>query len=87
MLRACADASPNESSQRSALVEIAGTWSWFDTKHSSDESGEKAYCTGPPSWNGGESMSPGVRSRTAPVSALARKMCVRVPSFHAVQCR
>src|SRR6267378_276081 len=78
----------SDNSHRSLFVELAGCGSGLDTKHNSELSGAKAYCTGPPSWNGGESKVPGVRSRTAPEApeTSTRKMWVRVPSFQDVQC-
>src|SRR5713226_1030952 len=69
---------------RSLFVEEAGWGAWLESKASSVLSGEKSYCKDPPSWNGGESRSPGVRSRTVPVETSASRMCVRFPSFHSV---
>src|SRR5215467_5767174 len=72
---------------RSLFVEEAGVLSRLDAKTNSLLSGAKSYCKGPPTWNAGESKSPDVKSRTAPVETSANRMWVRFPSFHSVQWR
>jgi hypothetical protein len=73
--------------QRSVLVEHASSFSRLLTKQSSFPSGEIANPR-PPSENAGLSQGPGVRSFTTfPLSASTSRMCVRVPSRQAVQCR
>src|SRR5262245_59989028 len=77
----------SDTTQRSLLVDLAGTESWLETYVSSELSGEKAYCTGPPSCKVGASKAPGVTSRTPPEATSSSRTCVRVPSFQSVQWR
>ena len=87
MLREFGRAALISISQTSLFVDDCGSGSWFEATAISFESGENAYCSGPPSENGGQSNLPGVMSRTSPLSELARKVCVTLPSFHSVQWR
>src|SRR5208337_5128322 len=87
MLRTVGWAPDSGTIHRSLFVEEAGVRSRLESKTNSVLSGAKSYCKGPASWKGGESNSPGVKSRTAPVETSASRMCVRFPSFHSVQWR